>query len=246
MLIAGRFVQGLGGAFASSVILAIIVTEFPRRAAPGPGDGRVRVRRGQRRLDRPAGRRLADPDAELALDLLHQHPDRHLHADRRPCADRRERGDRPRRGARRPRIVHGHRLDDARRVRRDQGDERRLGLGGDARLDGRCGRAVRAVPALRGPDLQPDHAAAHPAQPRPDRLERRPRPARDRHVLGLLPRRAVPRQGPGLRRDAHRPRVPAPDAARRRDVARPHRSPDGPVRRDPDDRVRPELASSSH
>ena len=29
MLIAGRFVQGLGGAFASSVILAIIVTEFP-------------------------------------------------------------------------------------------------------------------------------------------------------------------------------------------------------------------------
>jgi len=29
MLIGGRFVQGLGGAFASSVILAIIVTEFP-------------------------------------------------------------------------------------------------------------------------------------------------------------------------------------------------------------------------
>ncbi len=32
MLIAGRFVQGIGGAVASAVILAIIVTEFPERA----------------------------------------------------------------------------------------------------------------------------------------------------------------------------------------------------------------------
>ncbi len=32
MLIAGRFIQGIGGAVASAVILAIIVTEFPERA----------------------------------------------------------------------------------------------------------------------------------------------------------------------------------------------------------------------
>jgi MFS family permease len=32
MLIAGRFVQGIGGAVASAVILAIIVTEFPEKA----------------------------------------------------------------------------------------------------------------------------------------------------------------------------------------------------------------------
>src|SRR5271168_510110 len=32
MLIAGRFIQGIGGAVASAVILAIIVTEFPEKA----------------------------------------------------------------------------------------------------------------------------------------------------------------------------------------------------------------------
>ena len=37
MLIAGRFVQGAGGALSASVIVAIIVTEFPDPAnAPGP------------------------------------------------------------------------------------------------------------------------------------------------------------------------------------------------------------------
>ena len=35
MLIVARFIQGIGGAFSSSVIVAIIVTEFPSRSS-GP------------------------------------------------------------------------------------------------------------------------------------------------------------------------------------------------------------------
>ena len=52
------------------------------RQVPGPLRGRVRhrVRR------RPAHRRLADREPQLALDLLRQHPDRDRRADRHPAA----------------------------------------------------------------------------------------------------------------------------------------------------------------
>ena len=40
MLIGARLLQGVGGAVASSVILAIIVTEFPEQAEQAQGDGR--------------------------------------------------------------------------------------------------------------------------------------------------------------------------------------------------------------
>ena len=52
-----RFLQGIGAAVQASVILAIIVTEFPRGRRPRPRDERVRVRRRRRRLARPARRR---------------------------------------------------------------------------------------------------------------------------------------------------------------------------------------------
>ena len=51
-LIAARFVQGIGAAMQASVILAIIVTEFPAPARPRAGDERLRVHRRRRRLPR--------------------------------------------------------------------------------------------------------------------------------------------------------------------------------------------------
>ena len=76
LLIGARLLQGVGGAVASSVILAIIVTEFPEAQRAGQGDGPVRVRLRRRRLDRAARRRRADAVARLALDLLRQRADR--------------------------------------------------------------------------------------------------------------------------------------------------------------------------
>src|SRR3954462_14100048 len=47
-------------------------------------DERLHVRGLERQLDRPAGGRLADPGAQLALDLLYQPPDRHRRVPARP------------------------------------------------------------------------------------------------------------------------------------------------------------------
>ncbi len=81
LLVAARFVQGIGGALSSSVIVAIIVTEFPSPRA-GQGHERVRVRRRRRRLGRAPRRRRADPSPVLALDLLRECACRHRHAGR--------------------------------------------------------------------------------------------------------------------------------------------------------------------
>ncbi len=96
MLIGARLFQGVGGAVASSVILAIIVTEFPEAARAGQGDGPVRVRVGRRRLDRAARGRRAHAVARLALDLLRERADRRDRIRVRLGADRGERGHRPR------------------------------------------------------------------------------------------------------------------------------------------------------
>ena len=52
-LIGARLLQGVGAAAQASVILAIIVTEFPERRRARPRDERVRVRLRRRRLPRP-------------------------------------------------------------------------------------------------------------------------------------------------------------------------------------------------
>ena len=79
MLVGARFLQGVGGAMTSAVILGMIVTMFPRAAGAGQGDRGVRVRGLGRRLGGPAGRRGADPVHQLALDLLRERADRHRH-----------------------------------------------------------------------------------------------------------------------------------------------------------------------
>ena len=90
LLISARFVQGLGAALSSSVILAIIVADFPDPTRAGQGDELVHHRRRRRRIAGPSGRRVRDPGAQLALDLLHQHPHRRRHVHRRGGADRGE------------------------------------------------------------------------------------------------------------------------------------------------------------
>ena len=102
--------------------------DVPGAAGAGEGDRRLRVRRLGRRIRRPARRRGADAGAELALDLLHQHPDRDRHRHPHPEAARPGQGDRVRRGRRRPRRDPDHRLPDARRLhdRRARG-HRRMG-----------------------------------------------------------------------------------------------------------------------
>ena len=79
LLVGARFVQGIGGAMTSAVILGMIVTMFDSARRASEGDRHLRVRRLRRRRCRPAGRRRAHPGAELALDLLRQPADRHLH-----------------------------------------------------------------------------------------------------------------------------------------------------------------------
>ena len=87
-LIAARFVQGLGGAMTSAVILGMIVTMFtePRERTRAISLYSFVAAAGA--LDRPARRRRPDRGARLALDLLRQRPDRDR--DRRPrrAADR--------------------------------------------------------------------------------------------------------------------------------------------------------------
>ena len=73
MLIAARFVQGVGGALTSAVILGMIVTMFPEPREQAKAIGVYGF------VASPAARsgccrRRADPGHQLALDLLHQHP----------------------------------------------------------------------------------------------------------------------------------------------------------------------------
>ena len=76
MLIAARFVQGVGGALTSAVILGMIVTMFPEPREQAKAIGVFCFVALGRRVDRPAARRRPDRGAQLALDLLRQRADR--------------------------------------------------------------------------------------------------------------------------------------------------------------------------
>ncbi len=79
MLVGARFIQGVGGAMTSAVILGMIVTMFPEPREQAKAIGVYAFVASARRLGRAAGRRRADPVDQLALDLLREHPDRHRH-----------------------------------------------------------------------------------------------------------------------------------------------------------------------
>jgi cyanate permease len=77
LLIGARFVQGIGGAMTSAVILGMIVTMFPKPAEQAKAIAVYSFRCGGRRSPRSATRRVHHPEHQLALDLLRQPADRH-------------------------------------------------------------------------------------------------------------------------------------------------------------------------
>ena len=74
-MIAARVLQGIGAAIASPTALALITTTFPAGPPAQPGVRGLRGDVGCRRGDRAHPRRRAHRDL-VALDLLHQRPDR--------------------------------------------------------------------------------------------------------------------------------------------------------------------------
>jgi hypothetical protein len=128
MLIGARFVQGIGGALASAVILGMIVTMFPAPAEQAKAIGVYGFVASAGGLDRPARRRGPDPGDQLALDLPDQPADRHRHRLRRPAPGRGPRGDRSQSRRRHPRGGADHRFADDRRLHDPRHRRARLGL----------------------------------------------------------------------------------------------------------------------
>ena len=88
MLIAARFVQGVGGALASAVILGMIVTMFPEPREQAKAIGVYSfVASAGASIGLLAGGVLTQAH-QLALDLLRQRPDRHRDRRARPAAAR--------------------------------------------------------------------------------------------------------------------------------------------------------------
>ena len=162
-LIAARFIQGIGAAVQASVILAIIVTEFPEagdRARAMSAYVFVAVAGGS--LGLLAGGALTQTLSwnwiffvNLPIGALTIILGRILVPARSPP--------RHRRFGRLARLAARHRLADDRHLRDHPGLEPRLGLDPRARLRGHRGRAHGGVPHPRGAHRQPDHAAAHSA-----------------------------------------------------------------------------------
>jgi hypothetical protein len=186
--------------------------DVPPAARPGQGDRRLRLRRVSGRLDRPARRRRADPGGQLALDLLHQRPDRHRDGAAGDQAGRRSPGARPPAGRRRRGRRTADRRPDARRLHDPPGRRPRLGLNADPRARWALRGAARGIRRPAGPRPHPAGAAAAVPLARGLRGERRPGAARRRDVRHVLPGRALPTGDPRLRRARGRSRVPAGDA----------------------------------
>ena len=79
LLIAARFVQGIGGAMTVGGDPRDDRDDVPRALGAGQGDRRLQLRCRSGRGDRTARRRRADPGDQLALDLLREPADRHRH-----------------------------------------------------------------------------------------------------------------------------------------------------------------------
>ena len=99
-----------------------------RSTGHGEGGGHLHLRRGERRDDRAACRRRTDPGAQLALDLLHQSPDRRCHAGARRAAHPRPPGHRPPPRHRRPGRAVCHRDAGTGRLYDHPGERQRVGL----------------------------------------------------------------------------------------------------------------------
>ena len=133
MLIGARLLQGVGGAVASSVILAIIVTEFPERAEQAKAMGMYAfVSAGGGSIGLLAGGALTQSLSWHWIFFVNV-PIGAGRARARLDADRGERGHRARRRRRRARLGPDHAGDDAGRVRDRQVQRIRPALGAHAR-----------------------------------------------------------------------------------------------------------------
>ena len=189
MLVAARFIQGVGGAMTSAVILGMIVTMFPEPREQAKAIGVYSfVASAGGSIGLLAGGVLTAGD-QLALDLLRQRPDRDRDRGRWRCAVCRDRGPRPRAAAPTRSARCYHRRADARRLhdrqgRRDYGwgSPHTLGLGAVA-LALLAGFVVRQARAA-----QPAGAAAD--LPLAQRVRRQRGPGADggRAVRDVLPR----------------------------------------------------------
>ena len=77
MLIAGRALQGLGGALVSPAALSIIMTSFPGHQRAHQGAGRLERDRRRRRRGGPPARRHPHRPPVVGVDLLRQRARRH-------------------------------------------------------------------------------------------------------------------------------------------------------------------------
>ncbi len=125
--------------------------DVPRAARAGEGDRRLRLRRLGRRLDRAARRRRPHRRDQLALDLLHQRPDRDRDRDPRPAAGRGPPRDRLGEGRRPARRDRAHERADDRRLRDPPGLRAGLDLVAGARPDRRLVAAGRIASSSARP-----------------------------------------------------------------------------------------------
>ena len=166
-LIVARAIQGFGGAAIMPLSLVLLAGSVEPQA-PAARDRHLGRNRGPRRRGRSAHRRRRARGLELAGHLLDQRARRPA----RPSADPRGAAQQLRRQAarrrRRPRARRARRARD--RVRHRARQRRGLGQPRGDRLARRGNRATRGVPAVGAP--HPGAAAAAPAVPRPQLLDR--------------------------------------------------------------------------
>ena len=220
MLIGARFLQGIGGAMTSAVILGMIVTMFPE-----PGEQAKAI--GVYSFIAAAGASIGLLAGGVLTEALNWHwiffvnlPIGVATARARAAPGRKRRGDRARQGRRRARRRAGHGGADARGLHDPRGRRLRLDVRPHARLRRRVARPARRIRRAPGPHAQSARAAAD--LPLAQRLRRQRGADADgrRDVRHVLPRHPVPARGAGLRRARDRPRVPAGRGADRGAVAR--------------------------
>ena len=173
-------------------------------------------------------RRRPHPGAQLALDLLHQPPDRRLAFFSARSSSTRTRGLGLREGRRLPRARSS---SPARSMLGDlcRRQERAStgGLGAHARVRWASRSPCSSRSSRSSPGSESDHAAAHPPHPRLVGSS----VVRGFLVTGplvhVLPRRAVPRAHPRLRRLPDRPRLHGDERRARCDVRRDLGGPSG-------------------